>query len=352
MTKLEKLLSQAPNDEIITKSITTTYQKLKDYDKILCSVSGGSDSDLIIDLCQKFADSKKIEYTFFDTGLEFEATKEHIDYLEKRYNIKIKKIRAIKPIPTCCKEFGQPFLSKQVSEWISRLQRHNFQWENTDDLEYLMSKYPNCKAALRWWCNDYPKALGGKVSSYNINYNAYLKEFMIKYPPEFKISNKCCYYAKKKVAADYKKKEKFDLNMYGVRKAEGGARKGAYKNCFSSKEGKVDEYRPIFWYLEETKRTYEKEYEIVHSRCYTEYGLKRTGCAGCPYARNFEEELDAMREFEPKLYKAVNYVFGDSYAYTRKYKEFVEKQKNKKNKKKIVPIVQDEEIIKETRKNG
>ena len=35
---------------------------------------------------------------------------------------------------------------------------------------------------------------------------------------------------------------KFDLNMYGVRKAEGGARRTAYKTCFSSNEDKCDEY--------------------------------------------------------------------------------------------------------------
>ena len=38
MTRLERVLNQAPDDEIITKSLTTTYQKLKDYDKIFCSI--------------------------------------------------------------------------------------------------------------------------------------------------------------------------------------------------------------------------------------------------------------------------------------------------------------------------
>ncbi|SDA76898.1 Phosphoadenosine phosphosulfate reductase family protein [Lachnospiraceae bacterium G11] len=327
MSKLDDLIDEAPNDEIIKKSLTTTFQKLKDYDKIICSISGGSDSDLIIDLCQQFDESNKIQYVFFDTGLEFEATKEHIRDLERRYNVEIKRIRAVKPIPVCCREYGQPFLSKQVSEWISRLQRHGFQWDDTDDLEFLMGKYHNCKAALRWWCNDYPKALGGKVSSYNIEYNSYLKEFMIENPPQFSISNKCCHFAKKKVASDFKKKEKPDLNMYGVRKAEGGARKGAYKNCFTTKKSGADEYRPVFWYLESTKKTYEEHYGVEHSRCYTEYGLKRTGCAGCPYARNNEEELRAMEMYEPRLYRAVSNVFRDSYEYTRAYREYVARRK-------------------------
>ena len=332
MDALTKLISEAPNNEIIKKSIITTYQKLQEHDSILCSISGGSDSDIIMDLCQKIPGAEKIDYAFFDTGLEFKATKEHLLYLEKKYGITIHRAKAIKPIPICCKEFGQPFLSKQVSEWISRLQRHNFKWEDKS-LEELEAEYPNCRAALRWWCDDFEDTSNG-ISSYNISYNQYLKEFLMKYPPDFLISNKCCHYAKKKVASDYKRHGKFDMNMYGVRKAEGGARKGAYKNCFSTKKGKADEYRPIFWYRSEDKKEYEDYYDVVHSRCYSEYCLKRTGCAGCPYARNFEEELEAMRVFEPALYKAVNNVFGKSYEYTRKYRKYVEEQKKKDKRKK------------------
>ena len=73
-------------------------------------------------------------------------------------------------------------------------------------------------------------------------------------------------------------------------------------------------------------------YHIVNSRCYSEYGLKRTGCAGCPYSKNFEEELEAMQQHEPQLYKAVNNIFSDSYKYTRKYLNFVKTMKKKKAK--------------------
>ncbi len=331
MLDLVTIIGQAPNDEIIKKSLTTTFQKLNNYEKILCSVSGGSDSDILVDLCQKVNDKGKIVYAFFDTGLEFKATKEHLKHLEEKYGIEIKRIRAIKPIPVCCHEYGQPFISKQVSEWIGRLQAHGFQWDDSDDLEELLVKYPGCKAALRWWCNDFPSPGNEGISSFNIEFNSYLKEFLIENPPKFKISNKCCTYAKKKVAAKYKKEGKFDLNVYGVRKAEGGARKGAYKNCFSTKEGEIPEYRPIFWYLEATKRTYENYYDVTHSKCYTEYGLKRTGCAGCPYARSFEEELAAMERYEPNLFIAVNNVFKESYEYTRMYRRFVEEKRREGN---------------------
>ena len=325
---LDDILEQAPRNNLIGNSIIITYAKLQQYDKILCSISGGSDSDILVDLCQKYDEADKITYVFFDTGLEFRATKEHLEYLEQRYGIEIQRIRAIKPVPICCKTYGQPFLSKQVSEWIERLQRHKFQWED-EPFDRLIQRYPKCRAALRWWCNDFERKSENKESSFNIGYNQYLKEFMVANPPQFNISNKCCHYAKKLVAKHYKEKEKFDLNMYVVRKAEGGARRSAYKTCFSSNDGGCDEYRPIFWYLADTKNVYEMHYNIQNSRCYSEYGLKRTGCAGCPYSKNFEDELNAMRQYEPQLYKAVNTVFSESYEYTRKYWKFVEVMKNK-----------------------
>ena len=71
--KLDEILMQAPKNNLIGDSIIVMYSKLQRYEKILCSVSGGSDSDILVDLCQKYDDANKITYVFFDTGLEFRA---------------------------------------------------------------------------------------------------------------------------------------------------------------------------------------------------------------------------------------------------------------------------------------
>lgn len=91
----------------------------------------------------------------------------------------------------------------------------------------------------------------------------------------------------------------------------------------------IDNYRPLFWYKDSDKEDYERAYGIVHSDCYLEYGLKRTGCCGCPYGRDFENELEIIQKYEPKLYKAVTNIFKDSYEYTRKYYEFRKMMENK-----------------------
>lgn len=331
MSDLFKLLDETPT-ALIADAFVIMSSKLNNpnYNVIVCSISGGSDSDILLDIVTKFDDNKKVRYVFFNTGLEYQATKDHLKYLEQKYNIEIEVINAALPIPTCNKKYGQPFLSKQVSEWIARLQRHNFKWEDKP-FDELLEEYPKCKAALRWWCNEWEKGKEGQESKFNIAYNKYLKEFMIANPPTFQISNKCCYYAKKLPVHNFKVDNNCDLSINGVRKAEGGARSTAYKNCFTSGEikGIWDEYRGIFWLKEADKRAYEQAFNICHSRCYSEYGLTRTGCAGCPFGRDFEQELEIIKEYEPKLYKAVNNIFGDSYEYTRKYKKFVELAKTR-----------------------
>ena len=39
-----------------------------------------------------------------------------------------------------------------------------------------------------------------------------------------------------------------------------------------------------------------------------------------------------MKKYEPKLYKAVNNIFKDSYEYTRKYREFCREMNLKKER--------------------
>ena len=317
MDALKEIIKHAPDDLEILNAWLVTDERLNNCHKALCSVSGGSDSDIVTHLCATLDKEQKVTYVFFDTGLEYQATKDQIAYLKQKYGIEIITARAEKPIPLCCKQYGVPFLSKLVSDYISRLQKHNFQWEDRP-YEELTEKYPRCSAALRWWCNAW-----GEGSRFNISHNPWLKEFMVQNPPQIKICSKCCHYTKKVVAKKYIEAGGFDLNITGVRKAEGGLRATAYKGCYTpGTEKTAAHFRPLFWFRQDTKRLYETHYDIRHSACYETWGLKRTGCAGCPFAKNFEAELLAIEKYEPKLCKALQKVFGASYEYTRKYRAF------------------------------
>ena len=324
---IEELLSTCPKNQTIGDNLIRAWSKINSpkYKKIMCSISGGSDSDVMLDIVWRCDKDNKVDYVWFDTGLEYQATKDHLLFLENKYGIKIKRHKPKKPIPICCKEYGQPFVSKIVSKYIYNLQRHGFKFEDKS-YEQLRLEYVGIDSYLKWWCNI------NTFRSFNVSYFKYLKEFLILHPPTFKISSKCCEFAKKKISHSLIKNENYDLNIYGVRKAEGGIRASAYQSCFDESDG-CDHYRPLFWYTNQDKKEYEIAYHITHSKCYTEYGFVRTGCACCPYGKEFEEELVAIEQCEPKLYKAVNYIFGDSYEYTRKYREFRKKMEENNTKK-------------------
>jgi 3'-phosphoadenosine 5'-phosphosulfate sulfotransferase (PAPS reductase)/FAD synthetase len=317
---LYDILNKLPKNKIVIDNFIKAFWIINNdvYKKIICTVSGGADSDVMMDICTKCDVDNKIDYVWFDTGLEYQATKDHLLYLEEKYNIDIIRYRAVKSIPLSCRQYGQPFLSKQISEFIQRLQRHNFKFEDKS-FEELYAEYPKCKSALQWWCNR------NRSYSLNISGRKWLKEFLVENPPTFNISNKCCKFAKKDVAHKAISENQYDLNIYGVRKSEGGARAQAYKNCFDQNDNNFDNYRPLFYYKDADRVEYELTFDIVHSKCYTEYGLDRTGCAGCPFGKNFEFELEVIEKFEPKLFKAANKIFNDSYEYTRMYREFREK---------------------------
>lgn len=314
---IAEFLDYAPDNHEILNAFAKTQQRLARCDRAHCSISGGADSDIMLDIISRADAENKVSYGFYNTGIEYEATKKHLEYLRQKYGVEITEHKAKIPVPVACKKYGQPFVSKFVSEMIQRLQRHNFKWEDKP-FEELIVEYPKCKAALKWWCN-----MNGEKSRFNIRYNKLLKEFMVANPPDFAISNKCCDFAKKKVAKDAAEKDDCDLVIMGVRKAEGGIRSAAYKSCFSDAvAGRRANFRPLFWLTNADKKEYEEHCNIVHSDCYTVYGLDRTGCAGCPFGKDFEKELAILKEYEPKLYKAVNNIFGKSYEYTRKYNAF------------------------------
>lgn len=298
---------------------------LDDSKKYVVSVSGGSDSDVVVDFLYQCGWSHKVDYVFFDTGIEYQATKDHLVYLEDRYSIYIQRVRAYKSIPKCCKEYGVPFMSKFASEMISRLQKAGFEFEDRPYGE-LLKDYPDHKSVIKWWCNEFREH-----SFYNIGRKRLLKEFLIDNPPTFRISDRCCHYSKKVTAHQYYMDNNVDVVIMGQRKYEGGIRGQSISKCYNpGKTGKhnqsfiPDKYYPIFWLTDTDKRQYNQFYKIKNSDCYTKWGFSRTGCACCPYGKDCENERRVVRSFEPKVYDVTERVFGKSYDYTRRFYEYRE----------------------------
>ncbi len=322
MTDLNALIEAAPNNLRIVESILKARAVLARHSRCAVSVSGGSDSDTVMDLLELVKPEHcELLYVFFDTGLEYEATKRHLDELEQKYGVAIERRRPHKPLPVACREHGVPFINKDASEYIGRLQAHGFDWNDLPE-NATEEKYGRCKSALDWYFCRRPPAKSGK-SKYEISRFKLLREFIMANPPCFAISDKCCEYVKKQPARAFEKEMRPDLVVTGMRRAEGGRRSGSIKTCFTPQSGKgPDSYRPIWFWSDEDKAIYKAWRGIRYSDCYEVYGLKRTGCVGCPCNSRAEQELAIGEPFEPLLVRAARGVFGASLDYRRRYNAF------------------------------
>lgn len=217
MMDIEKLLASAPENFVVRDALVKCVEVVKYHNNICCSVSGGADSDVMLDMLLRCGARDKTTFVFYDTGLEYAATKEHLANLEKKYDIEIIREKPKKSVATSCREYGVPFWSKFVSDMMYRLQKHGFQWED-EPYEVLIKRYPACQSALRWWRN----VKFGKTTQFYIERSPMLKEFIVQNPPDFKIGSMCCQHAKKSPSHDFMKGKNFDLFCLGIRLAEGG----------------------------------------------------------------------------------------------------------------------------------
>lgn len=304
----------------IQEKVCITRRQIMTHSNIMCSISGGADSDCMLRVVWECDEKNKVKYFFVDTGLEMQATKDHIQYLQELYGIQIQTIYPKTPAAASVRLHGYPFISKQISQYIYRLQKHGFDWSEKSFAE-LSPLYPRCQAGLKWWCNAWKEEEHKPLPS-EIGRSKYLKEFIIHNPPTFHISDHCCQDCKK--APLHQVEKNADLVMTGIRRAEGGARAMAYANCFveRGRSQPYDLHMPLFWWTDVDKQVFTEKFGIIHSRAYIQYGFKRTGCAGCPFNSQFMQELQVLQQYEPQLAKAVQNIFAPSYEYTRRYREY------------------------------
>ena len=301
---LSKYSDLETSSEII-RTCRKIHEHFSNHENILISVSGGSDSDCIVHLvCTYFPEFLyKCNFVFINTGLEFQATKNHINDIKEKYKIEIEEIRG-KSVVWAVKKYGIPFLNKSRSKSLSMYLR------GTPKGHYLVFEANG--TYYRFSDNERRLAL-------------YLKEKGIM------VSSKCCDISKKKPAHDYMKKNKIDLNVTGERKAEGGVRATAYSSCFHEYgNGEPNKFMPLYRWTDDVKAEFKRIEGFSYSDCYEVYGMKRTGCTGCPFGKDTYKELEIMSIYEPQLYKACINVFGESYRLTdlfecRKHKKYFHK---------------------------
>ena len=315
---------------------------LREHPKAICSYSGGSDSDILLDVIERAREAFQlppVKYVFFNTGLEMKATKDHVKETEGKYGVEIETIRPKVDIVTASRKHGIPFVSKIMSAGLSEWQKKGVpltvadEYDASDDKEAkrreLRERYPKCESVLNFLCCCNSKGEPRPNIQLVINSSKYMRDFIGECPPDFPISAKCCDYCKKQVAHSVQKD--FDMIITGERRDEGGMRSVPRQDntslCFTETSSGQYRLRPLYYVSDKDKAWYKEYYGIRYSDAYEVYGLTRTGCCGCPISYKAVEDLEMIRPYEPNLVKAAWNVFGKSYEYRKKYNRYKELRK-------------------------
>jgi len=311
--------------------------RLKQHPKVICSYSGGADSDILIDLIERTrALFKKrplppVKYVFFNTGLEMKATKEHVKETAEKYGVEIETVRPKINIVRAVKEHGIPFVSKIMSGGLSEWQKKGIplsiaeEYDQAEDKAAkraeLKERYPNCQSVINFLCCCNSAGEPRPNIQLVINSSKYMYDFIKEYPPDFRISAQCCDYCKKQPAHLIQKD--YEMIITGERRDEGGMRSVPRKDntalCFTETASGQFRFRPLYYVTDKDKAWYKEHYGIKYSDAYEVYGLTRTGCCGCPISYKAVDDLEKIKPFEPNVVKAAWNIFGKSYIYRKKY---------------------------------
>lgn len=311
--------------------------RLMQHPNAICSYSGGSDSDIMLDLIERTRKEfslPSVHYAFFNTGLEMQAIKDHVKEVSEKYGVEITTYRPKVGIVQAVRQHGVPFVSKIMSAGLSGWQKKGIPLSITKEYDEaedkaakraeLKERYPGCETTINFLCCCNSAGEPRPDIQLVINSSKYMRDFIEEYPPDFEISAKCCDYCKKQVAHSVQKN--YEMIITGERRAEGGMRsvprKDSSSMCFTETSDGKYRFRPLFYVTDADKAWYKKEYGVKYSDAYEVYGLTRTGCCGCPISYKAVEDLEMIRPYEPNVVKAAWNIFGKSYEYRAKYNEY------------------------------
>ena len=329
-------------------------RRLTEHPHAICSYSGGSDSDIMIDLIertrQEYAgfgrELPKVKYVFFDTGLEMRATREHVQATAEKYGVEIVTEKPKINIVLATRMHGIPFVSKIMSAGLEEWQKKGVPLEIAEEYEQaqdkegkrqeLRERYPKCESVINFLCCCNSAGEPRPNIQLVINSSKYMREFIRDNPPDFEISAKCCDYCKKQLA--HRVQKDYEMIITGERRDEGGMRSVPRKDnttlCFTETSNGQYRLRPLYYVSDRDKDWYKAYYNLRYSDAYEVYGLTRTGCCGCPISYKAVADLEKIRPYEPNVVKAAWHIFGKSYEYRQAYNQY---KAAREEEKKITP---------------
>lgn len=129
-----------------------------------------------------------------------------------------------------------------------------------------------------------------------------------------KISDSCCYELKKRNVKKWQLENNKSIVMTGMKREEGGTRK-AIKGCvLTDRRGNIKKFHPLLVVTDEFEKWFIDKYKIQLCKLYyPPFNFKRTGCKGCPYSLDLQEQLEIMETYLPAERKQCEIIWKPVY---------------------------------------
>lgn len=265
------------------KSVINKYGE----DNFYISYSGGKDSTVLHELVDMALPNNKIPRVYANTGIELNMIRNFVKAKAEKDNRIIMLVPKIK-IQSMLKEVGYPFKSKRHSRWVYDYQR---------------------RGMVQSVCNY----LGNEKKNKDL-YRPCPKILQYQFSEDFnlKISDQCCVELKEKPMKTWAKENKKPYSIIGVMRDEGGRRE--FSKCLAFTGNKLKAFQPLVPVTKEWEEWFIKEYDVDICDIYKPpYNFERTGCKGCPFGIELQEELDTLQEFFPNERKQCEAIWKPVY---------------------------------------
>lgn len=253
------------------------------------SFSGGKDSVVLSHLIDLALPNNNIPRFYANTGIEYKLV---VDFVKKESekDSRITILYQTRNIKQTLEKYGYPFKSKEHSLRVEQF-NHN---SNANYIKKYITGY------------DFKNDKKSKFVCPNI------LKYQFEVRGKYNYSNLCCYKLKKELLHKAQICAKRNIIITGMRREEGGNR--ARLGCTIFDKGKLLKFHPLIVVSDKWEDEFIEHNNIrLCDLYYSPYNFKRTGCKGCPFALDLQEQLEIMRELLPNEYRQCNIIWKPVY---------------------------------------
>ena len=284
-------------------------------DNFYISFSGGKDSTVLHCLIDMALPGNTIPRVFINTGIEYTDIVKFVRSMAEK-DSRIEIVNAGMNIKQMLEKYGYPFKSKRYAYFLAIYQKNA---EMLDKAFAEIEKNPDLLNDYDYLHNLSLRSVVEEVygvrekSGKLYQWQPMPKILRYQFSQNFKmkISDRCCIKMKEETLSKWSRRNKRKSNITAIMAEEGGRR--AFAKCIIVKNKKVV-FNPMAKVNKDWEQWFIDKYNIQLCKLYYEpYNFKRTGCKGCPFALNLQEQLETMEKYLPNERKQCEIIWKPVY---------------------------------------